>query len=230
MQPIIDLYKQSETLHHAYFFVSAKVDETVSKIKHFFEHVVGIKTSSNPDFQHLKFDTLTIDGARSITEHENRKNFSGGNPLTNSGPRKVFIIEADFITEEAQNSLLKVFEEPTVGTHFFIVSPQDILLPTLRSRMQTILIGNDSVGSESILKKSLKDRLAMVKEITEAISDEEKTKQDAIAFLNQIETELYESGSENKSKSLEICELARASLYDRGAPVKMILENVLLSI
>ena len=221
MQQIIDFY-HAGGLHHAYFIIEHEAEEVISKLKHFLENIVGVKTSGNPDFWHGRFDTLTIDHARDITETSQRKDFSGG--------RKIFIIQADFITEEAQNSLLKVFEEPTAGTHFFIISPQDILLPTLRSRMVVLLNESGVETSESILKLKLKDRLARVKEITDAISDEEKTKQDAILLLNQIEKELYDLGTEKSAASLKVCESARASLYDRGAPIKMILENLVLSI
>ncbi len=221
MHQLIQLY-HSEQLHHAYYFVEHKAEELVSKLKHFLENTVGMKTSGNPDFYHGKFQTFTIDDARALSESESRKALSGG--------RKIFIIETDFITEEAQNSLLKVFEEPTPGTHFFIISPQDTILPTLRSRMQVIFQDSKVDDNNSILKLDVATRLAKVKEITEGISDEEKTKQDAIAFLNQVESELYEKGVEKSAKALEICESTRASLYDRGAPVKIILENLMLSI
>ena len=36
------------------------------------------------------------------------------------GSRKIFIIGANSFTREAQNALLKTFEEPTAGTHFFL--------------------------------------------------------------------------------------------------------------
>jgi DNA polymerase III delta prime subunit len=222
MQALIDLYKNSEHLHHAYFFVEHKVGEFVDKLKNFLEEMVGIKTSSNPDFWHGEYETLTIDDARMITESSSRRDFANG--------RKVFIIQANFITEEAQNALLKVFEEPTPGTHFFIISPQDMLLPTLRSRVMVIAGTTEETENESILDLKMNERLAKVKEITEAISDEESTKQDAIIFLNRIEKELHTKGIEKSAKALEICELARTSLYDRGAPVKIILENVMLSI
>ena len=224
MQSLIDLYKNSEQLHHAYFFVTHKVGEEVAKLKHFLEEHVGVKTVGNPDVTHHQFKTLTIDGARNIALASERKDFSGS--------RKIFIIEADFITEEAQNSLLKVFEEPTVGTHFFIISPQDILLPTLRSRMQVIelKVESERLKENSILDLKIGERLALVKEIVDAISDEDKTKQDAIVLLNKIEGELYENSVEKNSEQLKICEQARVSLYDRGAPIKMILENVMLSV
>jgi DNA polymerase III delta prime subunit len=225
MQGLIDLYKNSEYLHHAYLFIGHEVHEVVSKLKNFLEEHLGIKTSGNPDVYHGKFSTFSVGDARTLSEKQERKS------LETTGGRKIFIIETDFITEEAQNALLKIFEEPTLGTHFFIISPQDVFLPTLRSRMQVIDARStkDEVQT-NILDLSFADRLVKVKEITEAISDEEKTKQDAISFLNQVEAELYSFGVEKRAEALRVCEEARQSLYDRGAPVKMILENVMLSI
>lgn len=221
MQQLIDSYKKSQNFHHAYFLIGES-EETADKLKSFLDKTVGVKVSGSVDFWHGKYKTLSIDDARQIAESQGRKDFGG--------ERKFYVIEADFITEEAQNSLLKVLEEPTIGTHFFIISPQDILLPTLRSRVQVILNKSESENSKSILNLKLKDRLALVKEITEGISDEEKTKQDAITMLNNIEAELYKIGTSKNPKALKVCEEARLSLYDRGAPVKIILENLMLNV
>lgn len=221
MEQIINSYKQSQNLHHAYFLVGDK-HSVLPTLVQFLEEFVGVVTSGNPDFWIGSFDSLSIDDARSITESSERKDFSGN--------KKIFIIQTDFLGQEAQNSLLKVFEEPTEGTHFFIISPQDVLLPTLRSRMQVVLTGIESKKEKSILKLVLKDRLSLVKEITDGISDEEKTKQDAISLLNTVEKELYERGVGESRGSLELCQRTRASLYDRGAPIKIILENLLLNV
>lgn len=223
MNSFVEMYKNSDSLHHAYYFIEHEVESAVLKLKKFLEKTFGIKFSGNPDFYHRKFDTFTIDNAREISQSESRKDFSG--------EKKIFIIETDFITEEAQNALLKVFEEPTEGTHFFIFSPQEVLLPTLKSRMQVFI--NDLSGqsfSENFLDLNLKERMDVVKDITDAIKDEEKTKQDAIALLNKIERELYLDGVLKNSNKLNVCQDTRDSLYDRGAPVKMILENLVLSI
>ncbi len=172
MQNLVDSYKKSKNLHHAYFLIG-EVEAVFKELILFLESSVGIQTVGNPDFWIGKFDNLTIEDARIIRESSERKDFSGN--------RKIFIIQTDFISQEAQNSLLKVFEEPTSGTHFFIISPQDVILPTLRSRMQLIEFKSSKVKkSESILSLNLKDRLSKVKEITDGISDEENTKQDAI--------------------------------------------------
>jgi DNA polymerase III delta prime subunit len=223
MHSFIEMYKNSESLHHAYYFVEHKLEQGVHMLKEFLEETLGIKTSGNPDFSHIKYENFTIDHARSLISGGGMKDFSGG--------KKIFIIETDFITEEAQNALLKIFEEPTPGTHFFILSPQEVLLPTLKSRMQ-VFVNNEikTNTTKSIFDMSLKDRLELVKEITDGIKDEEKTKQDAISFLNNIERELYLDGVLKNADKLKVCVETRASLYDRGAPIKMILENMVLSV
>jgi hypothetical protein len=246
------IFKTTSTLHHAYFLVG-DVDATIPKLISFLENSVGIKIAGNPDFWHRQFDAFTIEEARLLSDSQERKVF-GGNPpsLRNSetmaGKAKIFIIQTNSITEQAQNALLKIFEEPTAGTHFFILMPQDTLLPTLRSRMQVILSERNFDKSELILNKSLAERVAMVKEITDGIKEakssqngliarstesgfrEEKNKQDAISLLNQIERELYEKDIQKSAQSLKICQSGRESLNDNGAPIKMILENLVISV
>lgn len=213
-------------LHHAYLIVGdveisrEKIDDMLSRME--------IDVYGNPDIQSLKYDTLTIDIARDLSLSVAQKSFSGSLSAGEAG-RKIFLIEADIITEEAQNSLLKVLEEPTSGTHFFIMMPQDILLPTLRSRLQIISMSR-TVLDTNILNKSITERLEMIKEITDGITDEEKTKQDAITLLNQIESELYSRGVEKEAVNLQVCQDTRNALYDRGTPVKMVLENLMLAI
>ncbi len=228
-------------MHHAYFLVGGG-EETVEGLVGFLEHTVGMRTVGNPDVWRGKFATLNIDDVRLITEAQQMKNFGDDSTEnkkeknTKQTSRKVFIIETNFITEGAQNALLKVFEEPTAGTHFFIISPQDILLPTLRSRMQIIdtreetAMPRENIETTGVLKMKLGERLILVKGIVDDISDENRTKQDAITLLNTVERELYDRGVEKSAHSLKLCEHARASLYDNGAPIKMILENVMLNI
>lgn len=226
MNSFLEFYKKSELLHHAIFFIEDKIDEAVFELKKFIRQSLGFNISGNPDFYHRKFENFTIDDARFVTDNENRKSLLGG--------KKIFIIETDFITLEAQNALLKVFEEPSRDTHFFIISPQDILIPTLKSRMQIFgsLEEDKSVlkNSKTILDMDMKERLEIVKEIVDGIKDEEMTKQDAISFLNKVEKTLYEKGVEETSSALLVCQKTRESLYDRGAPIKMILENLVLSL
>lgn len=221
MDSFLEQNKNNISLHHAYFFIEQNITESQEKLKKFLKNKLNIKFELNPDVYIRKFETLTMSDAEFVRNNENRKVVSGN--------KKIFILETDFITEEAQNALLKVFEEPTPDTYFFIFSPQDILLPTLKSRVQ-LFIGDTQSEEKNILKMSVSSRLKLVKEITDGIKDEEMTKQDAIILLNSIEKSLYAQGVEKRAKELKICESTRASLFDRGAPIKMILENLMLNI
>ncbi|MCK4871546.1 MAG: AAA family ATPase [Phycisphaerales bacterium] len=52
---------------------------------------------------------------------------------------KVFIVDEAELLDKAQNSLLKVFEEPPLGTVIILVTAhEDRLLPTVRSRCQRV--------------------------------------------------------------------------------------------
>jgi hypothetical protein len=56
--------------------------------------------------------------------------------------RFVLVLEADKMTEEAANCFLKTLEEPPLDTLFVLTSSRiDNLLPTIRSRCQTIHLG-----------------------------------------------------------------------------------------
>ena len=83
--------------------------------------------------------------------------------------RPVVINSAESLTEEAQNSLLKIIEEPGEGTIFILIckSP-DLLLPTIVSR--SVSIGFSPLGADEIKKFLLKKILSdsRIEELIEA--------------------------------------------------------------
>jgi DNA polymerase-3 subunit delta' len=89
-------------------------------------------------------DTWTIDGAQVNrigvdTVRELQQNVT--QTANQNGLKVAVILEAEKMTEQAGNALLKVLEEPPADTHW-LVSTKDAerLLPTLRSRMQLLSI------------------------------------------------------------------------------------------
>lgn len=63
-------------------------------------------------------------------------------PPVGDGRRVVIFIEAQELTREAANTLLKSFEEPNPGTVFALTAPQrERLLPTLVSRSWVLTLG-----------------------------------------------------------------------------------------
>ena len=76
--------------------------------------------------------TIKIDSLREMIDALSRHSLEGGN-------RVVVIEDADRMTPQAQNCLLKTLEEATDGTYFLLTThAESALLPTIRSRCRII--------------------------------------------------------------------------------------------
>lgn len=226
-----------DKLHHAYYLEGSREDILNALFK-FLENDLKFKIKGNPDFYSISLDTLGIDEGRSINEIQSRKAVSA--------TRRVFIISANFITKEAQNSLLKMFEEPSGDSVFFlIISSASILLPTLRSRMMIVNLGHGGISdrfsvetlfdANKFIKSSVTEKLAMIKRITDKIADEEASRFVAVDFLNAVEREFLNNSLsvEAKSKNLFVfkeIDKCRSYANDRSPSVKMLLEHIALII
>lgn len=69
------------------------------------------------------------------------------------GRNKVFIIDpADALSTGGSNSLLKTLEEPVRDTTFILVTRSpDLLLPTIRSRSQSIYVGGEEPRDQELV-------------------------------------------------------------------------------
>lgn len=221
-----------DTLHHAYFFEGER-KALLSELFDFLEKKLKMGMKGNPNFYTGEFDTFTIDDGRMLKEMQANK--------VADGERKVLVVAFNSITREAQNSLLKIFEEPTERTHFFIITPSaSLFLPTLLSRIQRGESSNEKQQletreGEKFLKFSKGDRVQYIKELMEDISDEKKDKQYAIGLLEQLEVILSSKISLQKAtpEDLAMIKLIVKSqdfAHDKSASVKMILENIALSL
>lgn len=213
--------------HHAYFIHSFK--DSVDKLKEYLKNKFNIDHAQNPDFYHEKFDLFGINESRALKERHSSKGYT-------EDSKRIFIIEISNITHEAQNALLKIFEEPHENSHFFIIMPSaELLLPTLRSRLHILpreINENDSDKLSEIkkfLKLSKKERIDYVDGIAKRISDEEINKSSAIDFLNNLSQVLYEDRDKNKV-ALQAIIKALDYINDRSASVKQLLEFVALAI
>ncbi len=214
--------------HHAYFIHS--FENGVQKLKDFLKKEFHISHKQNPDFYHEKFEVFGINESRMIKEIHSSKSFI-------EGEKRIFIIEASGMTHEAQNSLLKIFEEPNDNSHFFLVMPSvEVLLPTLRSRLFIIKSSENSQNTqvikeaENFLKLSKKDKVAFVDELAQKISDEKAQKSDAQEFLAALEIVFYKKHKIAHTKSLSVILKARDYMNDRSPSVKQLLEYVALNV
>jgi DNA polymerase III delta prime subunit len=221
---LIDSYKKSGQLHHAYI-LEGDQEFTRKELFTFIEHDLQEQVKGNPDLWHFQYETLTIDDARALRDAQSNKAISTG--------RKIFIIETRFMTIEAQNALLKVFEEPTPNTHFFIITPNaEVFLPTLRSRIVRVAVENTehkkNTQAKDFLSLPYKARLERVADIVE-----QKDKGGAIELVDGIIAELY-ARTKTKDMRLSNSEImqelltSRGYLNDRSPSLKLLLEHISL--
>lgn len=120
-------------------------------------------------------DASMIDGG-GIDEVRVAKNFLWQKPLKSS--RKTLIIRnADNLTIEAQNAILKISEEaPPSALIILLLSNPESLLATLQSRFQKIFIHNATYANDTskIAKEFLKAVIAQRKAIIKNLIDDEK--------------------------------------------------------
>jgi DNA polymerase-3 subunit delta' len=174
------------SLNHAYIFSG---QEMIGK-KTFALELAGLEGDSasiNPNL--LFIDTGSSESGQSIAIDEIRKIKDFLSLSSHSGGYKFVIIDdSNLMTAEAQNSLLKVLEEPSpLSVLILIASNPDSLLPTITSRCQEIrfpIHSNKVIAdflAESKLPKNKTDflaefsngRIGLIKNITDEGSFEE---------------------------------------------------------
>ena len=187
-------------LHHAYLIEGAR-EEIVPEIFAFIQSL-GIKVIGNADVSHISLDTFKIEDARNLKSFGSEKGFSN-----EKNAKKIFIVSVNNFLLEAQNSLLKMFEEPIENTHFFLVVPEvNALLKTFVSRFYFIKAAptlegvgapTESVG-EKFINMSLKNRIDFMKDLlAESKTDGENNpsldsaRSKALIFLNSLEFTLH---------------------------------------
>ncbi len=214
-----------ETLFHAYVVGGARADarahiETLLKSQ-------SIAIQDNPDFFVQEFVAFSVDDARAIR---------GWQELMPVGERKVSVIYTDFINNEAQNALLKTFEEPIANTHIFLAVPKpELLLPTLLSRVRVLMPmaqNETSIDASEFLNMNISERMQFIAKLAEKSEDDDasaQVREKAVSFLDGLEQLLSKDPQKNQ-KSLEQILKFKKYLYMSGSSVKMILETIAFGI
>ena len=180
----------------------------------------GMDTRANPDIYTREYARFGIDDARELRDRASGRAIGPG--------RRVFIISTPTMTSDAQNALLKTFEEPSADAVFFLVvaSPQT-LLPTLRSRMQTLTLasvhGDELVDAGIFLAATGDKRLEMLKPLFEKDEDDKRDLRPILSFLSSVEEKLAKN-----PEGLRAVYRARKYIGDKGALIKPLLEQVAL--
>jgi len=150
---------------------------------------------------------------------------------------RVFALFVPSMTTEAQNALLKTLEEPAANALFFLIVPSpEMMLPTIRSRVQTLEIQADMsrrrldvVDADDFLAASSDKRLTMLKPLYEHDEDEGRDIGAVIAFLQSLESRFAkEQLSLSSTAGIHAIYRARKYATDKGSLLKALLEQVAL--
>lgn len=213
-------------LHHAYL-IEAIYDDVCSEIKEFWGR------GKNFELIEIRADSFKIEDARNLKSYASEKSFLS---------KRIFLIGVNSILLDAQNSLLKIFEEPMPDTHFFMVVPDaHALLKTLLSRFYFIPARQDLAGedAEKFIALPAKDRIEFLKELLAEPEEEDEerneivvldsTRAKALKFLNALESVLSRVPLDNsKVKLFEHFFKVREFLRMPGSSVKNLMESVAL--
>jgi DNA polymerase III delta prime subunit len=226
---------ESRHLRHHALVIEAGAEEGIAAARAWAARELGVATEGNPDVVVLRHGLLSVEDARRAGEVAASAAFGSGG--------KVVIIAAARVHHEAQNALLKTLEEPPEGTHIILIVPSlGMLLPTVRSRVQILRanvghpmsnIREIPESARAFIVASREQRAAIAKRLASGKDDDDRREKrdETIALVNGIEAAAYARVKERGGSAaalLSDISILRAYLYDRSAPVKMILEHLAL--
>ena len=209
-------------LHHANILIG-KVEgkEAVFKI---LAEDLNFNVQANPDFLLMESETFGIDDSRYL------KDWASGKPLL--GEIKAALVITNAITSEAQNALLKVLEEPPIGTYIFInLQNLNNILPTFLSRVRVLNSDPEATldpGKEAskFLHSDINERFSMVRSL--AFKKEGKTiLKNLIKDLEEVAYKNFPAkmnSKENMGKNMKAILTAKIFSTARGSSPKMLTE------
>jgi hypothetical protein len=198
-------------MHHAYLLIGtcawalAQIPES--------ERVLGTDTLL------YTYDRMGIADARALIEESLRA------PLTQS--HRIFILSTQHITHEAQNALLKLFEEPPLTARFYIIVPRaEVLIETLRSRLFLRATEGGDYGVTEVARAFI---TASYGERLEQIAAHAKKKDDVWMDALLSDSECIAHATRDIPLMRDVVQMT-AYARSSGASKKMILEHIALSL
>lgn len=132
--------------HHAYIVIG-EPEASLSEFLLLLEEKCGrdFIAPTNADLLVVRAENFGIDDSRAVKAFQSKK------ALSSHG--KFALLAFGAITGEAQNALLKTFEEPGMGNHYLIMARDlGLFLPTLVSRCEVVVNKGDRFGADLVKK------------------------------------------------------------------------------
>lgn len=215
--------------HHAYFYAGDR--ERGIAAARAYAASRGITGEHNPDLIVFTHGLFSVEDARRLIRIADQAAV---------GEEKLIAISCERLFWEAQNVLLKLFEEPPPHTTLVLIIPNEgTLLPTLRSRLlplerEALPISDEA---QAFLAASSGEREKLVTKLverTKSDKDEEKraARAEARRLAEGLQIAAYAAWQKKPTEDLRLflTDLDRfiPILNETSAPVKLIFEHLLL--
>jgi DNA polymerase III gamma/tau subunit len=185
-----------------------------------------------------KFDIKVIDSEKAVGIAQTRLLQKNIFLTPNSGSKKAVILESFWgITQDAQNSLLKILEEPPEDTIIMIlVTSLDFVLPTIQSRCKIInllekskLNAKEKLSLLTLFEDLKKDRISSALLIAQDYSKDRET---ALDFLENLTIAAHENLETEKSfgKILKNLQSTYNNIKGTNVNIRFALENLFLNL
>lgn len=217
------------------YFITGGSEQGISRAEAFAEKTFGVSGLANPDLVVLRHNLFSVEDARKLAD------IAVAAPV---GEHKVIVVSVTRFFHEAQNALLKLFEEPPTNVTLILVIPSEgMLLPTLRSRLMELPSGATahelSPLAQEFLKADAAEREKLVgKLVDRSKSDKDEEKQqarnDAVRLAEDLMrvADSVRKGKDSRELRMFIDDLMHLLplLHTRSAPLKLIYEHLLIVI
>jgi DNA polymerase III delta prime subunit len=218
--------------HHA-FLVTGAIEEGITRALGEATRAFNVVPEGNPDVTVLRFGLFSVEDARTLSTLALRR------PV--SGDLNIIVVAASRIFHEAQNALLKLFEEPPETTRLFLIVPSEgNVIATLRSRLVPLQREKGSIApiAQEFISAPPAKREKLIEKLLDrakADNDEEKAaaRAEALALAEGLTRAAYAANKQESTPALVsfLSDLDRfiPILHERSAPLKPLLEHLMLT-
>lgn len=177
-----------------------------------------------------------LDGREEGISIEQVREFQHSLTLSNTSQttRHAFIFEATSLSLPAQQSLLKILEEPPPGTQFILTaSKTSDLLPTIISRCQVIHLQNNTSltqenadAAKDLLRKISTNNHAQLITLAEGLS---KNRDQIKDLLTLLQASLHTAPSTKRTNALKLIQTCLTDL-DSNIQAQLAIEHMLFGL
>lgn len=196
---------------HAHLILARSLDEAGLP-----EHLLTPRL----DVHHMIVDQVGIDDARTLVT------LAACRPIEDSV--RSFVVCASTLTNEAQNALLKLFEEPPLACEFYVIVPHEsAIIPTLRSRLVASMSASPVCENEDVatfLAQSYAERLSFIAALAK---EKSRSRMEALATALAAYALDEKTIPQSGRSALAFVE---PYMHVKGGSKKMLLEHLALSL